>query len=253
MKSYSLCIDSLSGRIDIPFKGLLEIDKFTSYYDNIYDLKAFFMELLKINPSEEENVKIEIKEINVGKKGSYVRNMPVVYKKDIFSKESLHASFVIYLLKDLERIKKCGITNLPSYSIEKYLREGEGISLKELEFITLNYLSLGYLEQREIYFLLQEDKPQDDIHDFKIAKYKGKNIENSKFLQNLKTMYETHPEMQEQLLEEIMTYDDGAAIMQKILSSRRQIDEEISRLIKYSEVKAESIFGNLKVTSKRKR
>lgn len=253
MKSYSLSINSPSKRTDISFKSIIEIDKFTSYYDNIYDLKAFFMELLKIKSSEEEKVGIEIKEINVGKKGSYVKNLPIVYKKDRFSKESLHARFVIYLLKDLERIKNCGLVNLPSYSIEKYLQEGETISLKELEFLSLNYLSLGYLEQREIYFLLQEDKPKDNIYDFKIAKYNGKNLENSKFLQNLKTMYETHPEMQEQLLEEIMTYDGGAEIIQSILNGRRQFDKEVDRLIEYSLINAESIYGNLKITSKRKR
>ncbi len=237
MKSYNLFLKTSSQCVEIPFKDIISLDKFTSYYSDANELAEFLIRCLRLNVKVDYQTEIAVLVKNSPKNNG--RYLPILYNADKVSMEELQEEFLNYLLEDLSRIKRCGIGKLNNYAIIDYVNEGKAISYSSLKFAVASYLKLGYLERREIYFLVNKKKTRENK-----VMISDKEYESKDFLDDLAQMYQMYPEMQEELLEEIGMYEGGNLVMEKLM---KKDDLEVLRLEKCVGMDIRSIVNNLVV------
>lgn len=147
-------IDSIYGEIYIPFLGLYELDLFTVRYNDRKELITALSRMLEL-PIRVDSV-IDLKVCYKRDFGNE-KVLPIKYRKDNFDIDSLSYSFLLYLKRDHERIRKTGVGRINTNQMCDFMA-GEGhLTDFDIEVAVRLYLEDGsYKKYREIYFMIKD-------------------------------------------------------------------------------------------------
>ena len=87
MKSYNLFLKTSSQCVEIPFKDIISLDKFTSYYSDANELAEFLIRCLRLNVKVDYQTEIAVLVKNSPKNNG--RYLPILYNADKVSMEEL--------------------------------------------------------------------------------------------------------------------------------------------------------------------
>lgn len=234
-----LNIETNKGLIMIPFLGIKELDCFTVGYGSGAELIDSLCEILDLNISLLDVIRIYISGDRYKNNGNSSLNY-IKYRADNYNVESVREMLSLYLRQDHRRIKYCDVRHVATDGMVKF-KGGKAITDREINLAVKAFFTGDYKKQRDMYFLIKDfggvriDKLSDDHkkqYKTELSKMESKEDDFYQYLIELASRGEEDldramDELSRTDLEDISKLLNGNGVFDGITKDNEEVSEDV--------------------------